>query len=236
MGCSASNPQGYSQSDSRKGAHSKCSEEEELWNILGSPLKSTPFDETYALQSVLGEGAFAQVRSVRHRKTQRELAVKILNLGRTSPKGVEKGVVKFHHERSLWARLSEKEHPNLVRLHDAFQETSYGYLVMDICSSSMFDGLKAERTLDEHVLVRYFRDMLCGLQRLHQLRIVHRDVKQDNMLMSGPHGKTVKLCDFGLSACLPKDGGKLRGIYGTAPYLPPEMLQPKGTHGTSMDI
>jgi serine/threonine protein kinase len=207
-----------------------------------------PFHEKYAFQRVIGEGAFSQVRSAQHLLEHREYAVKILDLrdknkiaaeagdASGSHPSVEKVLREFQIEKRIWIRLSEHDHPNLVKLHEAFQDHSFGYLVMEICNNSLLVALRAEATLDEHVLVRYFKDMLSGLQRLHQLNVVHRDVKQDNFLIGGPDGRTVKLCDFGLSAVLPMEGGKVVGVYGTAPYMPPEMLQPKGSHGLAADI
>jgi len=84
-------------------------------------------------------------------------------------------------------------------------------------------------TLVEGDLCRIFSEMLAGIKHMHDKRLVHRDIKPDNFLFGGEEGSTVKLCDFGLAAALPsRVGRKMKGVFGTAPYMSPEML---GTFG-----
>jgi serine/threonine protein kinase len=169
---------------------------------------------------------------VRHRHLDEEFAVKICDL----PDNLR----DFESHLRTWARLGDQRHPNLVGFHEAFHDSSFGYLVMELCYCTLLDAFRAEKTLDEHVLAPYFMDMLRGLQHLHNFNIVHRDVKQDNFLISCADAKTVQLCDFGLAEVLPVDKrgavGEISGVCGTAPYLSPEMLAIKGKYGTSTDI
>lgn len=60
-------------------------------------------------------------------------------------------------------------------------------------------------------------------------------VKQDNFMLGGPRGHVVKICDFGLSVVMPPCGA-LSGVHGTAPFMPPEMLEPKGHHGFGVGV
>jgi len=60
-------------------------------------------------------------------------------------------------------------------------------------------------------------------QRKHHKYNHHRDIKPDNFLVGGEGGQVVKLCDFGLSALIPREG-VVAGIFGTAPFMSPEML------------
>merc|ERR1719502_912890 len=78
--------------------------------------------------------------------------------------------------------------------------------------------------VNERTLGKMFAQMLMGISHCHSVSVVHRDVKPDNFLVSQG---VVKLCDFGLSAIIPSGGknmGKVGGIYGTAPFMCPEML------------
>jgi serine/threonine protein kinase len=77
--------------------------------------------------------------------------------------------------------------------------------------------------LSERFYGGIFVQMFKGIVHVHSLQVVHRDIKPDNYLVGGQDGQTVKLCDYGLSAILPKSG-KLPGVYGTAPFMCPEML------------
>jgi serine/threonine protein kinase len=207
-----------------------------------------PFHERYILQQIIGEGAFARVFLAQNVQYKVDCAVKILDLRDESQKEgnameappqlgvspkVEKLIREFNHERRIWKIIGD--HPNTVRLYDSAMDNCFGYLVTELCSGTLLQSFRNEPELNEYVLARYFKDMLLGLQHLHSVSVVHRDVKQDNFLMGGPNGTSVKMCDFGLSVLVPASGG-LSGVYGTAPYMPPEMLQPKGQHGFGVDV
>jgi serine/threonine protein kinase len=126
------------------------------------------------------------------------------------------------------------DHPNCLRLYDNSMDNAFGYFVTELCSGgTLLQCLRTEIGLNEYVLAGYFKEMLLGIQHLHSVSIVHRDLKQDNFLMGGPNGNTLKLCDYGLSALVPA-GGWLTGTYGTAPYMSPEMLN--GRHSFENDV
>jgi serine/threonine protein kinase len=99
---------------------------------------------------------------------------------------------------------------------------------MEKCESGLLQYLEAMPELSERTLAKVFLDMLMGTAHVHSVKVVHRDIKPDNFLVGGDNGKTVKLGDFGLSAMFPKPGTKLNGVYGTAPFMCPEMLDGKG--------
>jgi serine/threonine protein kinase len=208
--------------------------------------RELPFHERYVLQSIIGEGAFARVFNAHNVQYKVDCAVKILDLrddGHNAPvqappqlgisPKVEKLIREFNHERRIWKAIGD--HPNCVRLYDSSIDLSFGYLVTELCAGTLLQSFRSEPELNEHVFARYFKDMLTALQHLHTSSVVHRDVKQDNFLIGGSSGRSVKICDFGLSVMMPTGGG-LSGVYGTAPYMPPEMLMPKGQHGYAVDI
>lgn len=111
---------------------------------------------------------------------------------------------------------------HVIEVSECCLEGGLAYIVMERGDASFLQTVEAALVVTEVVLARFFREMLQGLSALHDMGIVHRDVKPANFLCFGP-GATVKLCDFGLATTLPRDGAT--GICGTPPYMAPEMLR-----------
>lgn len=188
----------------------------------------TDFYEKYTLGEKLGRGAFAQVRTVMRAQASgnhppRQLAVKILDLRSKTKPGEESMILQKAANKEVAVWRSIPAHPNCLRLHDVFWGDSFCYMVMDKCAMMLFPALETMPDHTERALGVVFAQMLCGIAHCHSVGVVHRDIKPDNFLVGGPEGQTVKLVDFGLSAVLP-ESGKVAGVFGTAPFMCPEML------------
>merc|ERR1719296_155521 len=105
---------------------------------------------------------------------------------------------------------------------------------MERCELTLWAALDDMPTVSYQALARPFRGMLAGIAAVHSAGVVHRDIKPDNFICTA-RGRTVKLCDFGLAGLLCEDVVGLTGIYGTAPFLSPEMLK-KLAYGTKTDV
>lgn len=191
------------------------------------------FFSQYKLGKKLGEGAFGQVRLVLERQSQQELAVKIVDVRERDEHGVCNGQVSKSRDRvtrtevDLWTKASSSNCSYIVKLHRSFAEKSLYYMVCEKCQCSFMDRLVEAETMSEVDLAKIFRHMLLGVSHTHGVGIVHRDIKPDNFLWGGPGNKTLKLCDYGLAVMMPQKG-KLHGVFGTAPYMAPEMLRNEG--------
>jgi len=108
-------------------------------------------------------------------------------------------------------------------LHDVFCDHRFCYMVMEKCQAGLLQALESMPELTERGLGNVFAQMLLGIAHCHNVKVCHRDIKPDNFLVAGADGQVVKLADFGLSAQMPKQG-KLPGVFGTAPFMCPEML------------
>lgn len=195
----------------------------------------------YRVGANLGQGSFAQVHAALecvspgpHANTHGHArAVKIVDL-KSAPSGKksrqkEKDAVA---ETAIWKHIGQ--HPNCVTFYEFFLGNGLCYMVMERCESSLRESLKATRDLNERSIGSVFSQMLSGILHLHSLRIVHRDIKPDNVCVGGNDGETVKLIDFGFAAMLPAHGW-LRGPVGTFPYICPEMLNGQ-RYGEKADI
>ncbi|CAJ1350717.1 unnamed protein product [Effrenium voratum] len=190
------------------------------------------FYDSYKLGKKLGQGTFGQVRLAKDKFNDAELAVKIVDVRHYDEKtGACTGEISRSRNKATrdeilhWKRICASNCEHVVKLHKAFSDNSLYYMVCERCKRSMLD--MTVDGLTEGDLSNMFQQMSKGILHTHSCGIVHRDVKPDNFLWGGPTHSTLKLCDFGLAATMPAVG-KLGGIYGTAPYMAPEMLRGVG--------
>mmetsp|Transcript_23286 Transcript_23286/g.51131 ORF Transcript_23286/g.51131 Transcript_23286/m.51131 type:complete len:538 (-) Transcript_23286:388-2001(-) len=190
------------------------------------------FHRKYNVGKKLGEGTFGQVRVVLDRQTKETRAVKVMCLVNERNLADQSLIRAAKQETRMWRAIGE--HDNCVSLLETYIDHSMVYLVMERCENSLMDELQEMPRTSEQRIAAFFVDMLLGIGHLHSLGIVHRDIKPNNFLF-GLSG-IVKLCDFGMAARLPRRGGLLRGTYGTAPYMSPEIIRDNVGHGVPTDI
>jgi serine/threonine protein kinase len=195
------------------------------------------FHSAYVLGDLIGTGSFGSVFSARERGKSGSFAVRIVALkdeqssGEANPQ-TGRRLREFRNE--VDAAWQASSHPNCVHVYASFDDDLFGYLVMELCPYDLLGAFKSEPELNELTLAQYFRGMLSALRHIHGQRIVHRDVKLRNFLLSGSSAeRVVKLCDFGLATRLP-DSGSLSGVKGTVPYMAPEMLTAR--YGCGVDV
>lgn len=191
------------------------------------------FHTEFQLGSKLGAGAFAQVFITRKCGGVDEvLAVKVMDLRmdrqnkpRSETEPVDaKRVASVEIEVKILAKVVAS--PYSIRMTDSFLDGCFSYIVMEKCDKTLLACLESMPLLNEYTLKKIFRDMLEGLKGIDAMGIVHRDLKPDNFLCVGIDN-TVKLCDFGLATTMAA-GQVLSGVYGTPPYMCPEMLCGQG--------
>lgn len=197
---------------------------------------SKDFHEEYNLKGRLGKGAFAQVHLAIRNGDGNEVAVKITDLrGSNKEESEELDPRRKRTVDKEVAILRKVAHLELcVRFFEDFSEGPLSYVVMEKCDMTLLQALERSSEITETSLARVIRQMLQGLQCIHQIGVVHRDVKPDNFLCTGEQ-TTVKLCDFGLADIIKSPGTELKGVYGTAPFMSPEMLGANG-YGAGTDI
>lgn len=94
--------------------------------------------------------------------------------------------------------LQKTRHHNIVKLYDSFETNKHIVFVMELCSGGdLLNYVRKRRKLKEDVAKYVFKQVVEGLYYCHAKRIVHRDIKLDNLLLD--EDGSVKLCDFGVS-------------------------------------
>ncbi|MCA9070949.1 MAG: serine/threonine protein kinase, partial [Planctomycetaceae bacterium] len=142
----------------------------------------------YLILDQIGAGGMGVVYSARHRRMQRDVAIKVLSkraLGRPS------AVERFHREAQAAAKLL---HPNIVTAFDADEYQGNHYLVMEFVRGN---DLSKDGPLPARVAVDYVIQAARGLAFAHERGIIHRDIKPANLLLT--EDRVVKILDMGLA-------------------------------------
>lgn len=126
------------------------------------------------------------------------------------------------------------DHPNIVKLYQVIETDKTLYLVMEYASGGeVFDYLVAHGRMKEKEARAKFRQIVSAVQYCHQKRIIHRDLKAENLLLDAE--MNIKIADFGFSnEFVP--GEKLDTFCGSPPYAAPELFQGKKYDGPEVDV
>uniref|UniRef100_A0A3P8SZX2 MAP/microtubule affinity-regulating kinase 3 n=1 Tax=Amphiprion percula TaxID=161767 RepID=A0A3P8SZX2_AMPPE len=186
-----------------------------------------PHIGNYRLLKTIGKGNFAKVKLARHVLTGREVAVKIIDKTQLNPTSLQ----KLFREVRIMKILN---HPNIVKLFEVIETEKTLYLVMEYASGGeVFDYLVAHGRMKEKEARAKFRQIVSAVQYCHQRRIVHRDLKAENLLLDAD--MNIKIADFGFSNEFTV-GSKLDTFCGSPPYAAPELFQGKKYDGPEVDV
>ena len=178
------------------------------------------FSDHYELKEVIGKGKFGVVNLGIHKKTQKQVAIKIIN--KDSIKTTEdKELVKVEIDI-----LKLCHHPNIVRLLDHLENLDYIFIVMEYIEGGTLGQYikKHNFNFTEHQAANIIYQIAQGVKYLHSYGIVHRDLKPDNIMITQPNDLGVlKIMDFGLSKILSSQEKMVDG-FGTLSYVAPEVL------------
>jgi serine/threonine protein kinase len=172
----------------------------------------------YRLTRFLGQGTFGEVYIGEHVYDNTQVAVKVLKTQLTDKNDVK----AFINE----ARTFRLKHPNIVQLLDfGIGDDDSPFLVMEYAPKGT---LLQRHPKSSHLLlptiVTYVKQIAAALQYAHNRRLIHRDVKPENMLFGA--NNEILLSDFGVAGVAHGTGSMtMQEIIGTVPYMAPEQLQ-----------
>ncbi|XP_039303681.1 serine/threonine-protein kinase 10 isoform X2 [Solenopsis invicta] len=172
---------------------------EEFWEMIGE----------------LGDGAFGKVYKAQHKQSNYLAAAKMCAL-----EG-EDDLSDFMIEIDI---LSECKHPNIVELHEAYFIEGKLWMLIEYCDGGAVDSImvELEKALTEMQIAYICQYMTKGLAFLHKSKVVHRDLKAGNVLLTMAGG--VKIADFGVSAKNKHTLQKHDTFIGTPYWMAPEVV------------
>ncbi|KAK5626846.1 hypothetical protein RRF57_002562 [Xylaria bambusicola] len=205
----------------------------------------------WQLGKTLGKGSAARVRLARHHTTQDIVAVKILakNMTQMTAAGSMAELEKwdrtrdeFNSQRQMPLSIEREvavlkliDHPNIVKLHDIWENRAEIYLVLEYMDcGDMFTYINACGPIPEFEMAAYFHQILSALEYVHSFNICHRDLKPENILMKC--NGVVKIADFGMAAIQQSPTHTLRTSCGSPHYAAPELIARSRYQGSKVDI
>ncbi|XP_052125830.1 serine/threonine-protein kinase MARK2-like isoform X6 [Frankliniella occidentalis] len=181
----------------------------------------------YRLLKTIGKGNFAKVKLAKHIPTGKEVAIKIIDKTQLNPGSLQ----KLFREVRIMKML---DHPNIVKLFQVIETEKTLYLVMEYASGGeVFDYLVLHGRMKEKEARAKFRQIVSAVQYCHQKKIIHRDLKAENLLLDSE--MNIKIADFGFSNEF-TPGNKLDTFCGSPPYAAPELFQGKKYDGPEVDV
>lgn len=174
----------------------------------------------YELLEKKGDGGMAVVYKAKDRLLNRFVAIKILR-----PEYIRdpKFIDSFRRESQSAAGLS---HPNIVSVYDVGREGNIYYIVMELLDGeNLSDLISRKAPLDEKQVIDIARKIASALSFAHKKKIIHRDVKPHNILITDDG--TVKIADFGIARAVNSSTivNNTSTVMGSVHYLSPEQAK-----------
>ncbi|RXN10391.1 serine threonine- kinase 36 [Labeo rohita] len=174
--------------------------------------------DQYHILEVIGEGSFGRVYKGRRKFSGQVVALKFIpKVGRS-----EKDLRSLKREIDIMRGL---KHPNIVLLLDSFETEREVVVVTEYAEGELFQILEDDGSLPENQVREIACQLVSALYYLHSHRILHRDMKPQNILLG--KGGVVKLCDFGFARAMSVSTLVLTSIKGTPLYMSPELVEEK---------
>lgn len=174
----------------------------------------------YELGEELGTGGMGTVFRGVDTRTKERVAIKVL---KNEAVDIDPSVVeRFSREAEALRQLN---HPNIVRVYDTFEEHDRQYIVMEyVGGGTLRDMMDHTPQMPVDQVLAIALELCDALTRAHHLKIIHRDIKPVNVLISDDG--TPRLTDFGVARLESEERVTLSGVaIGTPDYLPPEALR-----------
>ncbi|CAG4937365.1 unnamed protein product [Colias eurytheme] len=178
----------------------------------------------------IGQGTYGNVYLCEKRKDKELTIVKDIELNIKIPA----------HNKDIANEvniLSSMNHPNVIKFYNCYYVENHVLISMEYATSGNLAEYMYQRCpklIKQQEILFFFCQVLLGVHYIHSLDIIHRDLKAENILLTGENGVLVKIGDFGISKML-ASAKKTATVIGTPYYLAPELCEGK-LYDTKSDI
>jgi serine/threonine protein kinase len=199
-------------------------------------------EQLYPEAALLGEGGGGRVYLAEHH-THGLVAVKKINHDHVRYHYYTRLTsIPQHIYREIQILETMQPHQNIIPLLDSFTSQQSIFLVFPyVKQGDLYNYICAKKDakeeLDEEEIKKIMLGILTGVEYLHSVNIIHRDIKDQNILIDDDGN--ARICDFGLARIVKKDLDKRRRLtygVGTLPYKSPEILAPNEDYSESVDM
>ncbi|NXL48554.1 NEK5 kinase, partial [Podilymbus podiceps] len=176
--------------------------------------------DKYEIIKKIGEGSFGKIFLAKGKVDNEQCVIKEINLTKMPVKEKEAS----QKEVILLAKM---KHTNIVTFYASLQEKSKLYIVMEYCDGGdLMKRINMQHGVlfEEDQILSWFVQISLGLKHIHDKKILHRDVKAQNIFLS-KNGKVAKLGDFGIARQLNSTTEFAHTCVGTPYYLSPEICE-----------
>ncbi|CAF1094672.1 unnamed protein product [Adineta ricciae] len=199
---------------------------------LGSSRRDAPVfsvhGRLYRILDTIGQGSEATVYRCEDQNAA-QYAVKVFYFSRYSPVDLRQRIPNFKKEANLLRLLSTRSR-HFVHLidYEYKPEENIGYMIMELGDGSLRKNLSGV-PLDDPIRRSYWRQIVTILKDLHDMRVVHADIKPDNLILVN---NVLKVTDLGLAfrVASPRQTVRRTGVRGTLDYMAPEVFSHQTSH------
>jgi len=179
---------------------------------------TSDISQRYRMNGVLGSGAQATVYAGVSKKTQKKVAIKVLDA-----KELEDDEL-FDALRMEITILKQIRHPYVVQLIEVVRDPERIYIIQEcLGGGELFEQLLAKGPFKEDYALAIFAQVAIAVDHLHGLDVVHRDLKAENLVFAAKGSPIIKFIDFGGASTWTAEEG-LTGLVGTPQYVAPEVV------------
>jgi len=185
--------------------------------------------DKYELGGVVGEGSYGTVHKARNRENGRTVAIK---------KFIEDDQTTLKVAQRELRALRRLRHENLVNMLEFTRKRRRLYIIFEFVDGNVLDYLESQpkRHIEPLIAKEIIWQLLRALEFMHQHRMIHRDVKPENVLYAREWG-VAKLCDFGFARpCAVINGERFTDYVATRWYRAPELLVKELLYESSVDV